>query len=109
MIDPFDYIPTTPNPEVVRFQYLLDHHGWATLGVEIGDQAFEFKDFGNTTDGLGDLVRAALQIATGDSYAGVIFDGEPHRYGLAVEPAGLSSDNRRIVRISARDGGTSLK
>lgn len=55
------------------------------------------------------MVRAALAVATGQIYADVIFDAEPQRWGLAVEPAGLSDDNVRIMRLMVKDGGTALR
>jgi hypothetical protein len=108
MINPLDYLTQVPESETIAFACSLDTHGWASLDITISQRTFSVRDFGNTTDGLGDLVRAALNIATGDSYASLIFDCEPQRWGLAIEPAGLSSNNVRISRISVRDGGTSL-
>jgi hypothetical protein len=108
MINSLDRLTYAPEPEAIAFAYSLDTHGWASLDLTISQRTFSVRDFGNTTDGLGDLVRAALNIATGDSYASLIFDCEPQRWGLAIEPAGLSSNNVRISRISMHDGGTSL-
>ena len=108
MTNPLDLLPPIPEPEAISFAYSLDDHGWASLSLALGKRTFAIGSFGSTTDGLGDLVRAALQIATGDTHAGVIFDGEPQRWGLAIEPAGLSRDNVRIARVTMRDGGTAL-
>lgn len=102
-------VPQTPAPEPVSFCYQLTEHGWASLEVLVGGRKLVISEFTSLTDGLGDLVRAALQVATGASHVGVIFDKEPRRWGLALEPAGLSPDNRRIARLTIRDGGTSLR
>lgn len=102
------YVPNVPDPEAISFAFELQDHGWASLGISIGVRSFQIPGFGYTTDGLGDLVRAALLIAAGERYVGIIFDEEPQRWGLALEPSGLSKDLRRIARLTVRDGGTSL-
>lgn len=109
MTNALDLLPPVPEPEAVSFAYSLRAHGGASLRLALGQRTFAVENFGNTTDGLGDLVRAALQVATGNIYADVIFDEEPQRWGLAIEPAGLSRDHVRISRVTMRDGGTSLK
>ena len=103
-----DHMPSLPNTEHLSFDFELHKHGWASLKISIGKRAFQIPSFGDTTDGFGDLVRAALQIVTGGTHVGVIFDQEPRRWGLALESAGLSHDLRRIARLTVRDGGTSL-
>jgi hypothetical protein len=103
-----DYVPSLPNTEALSFDFALDEHGWASLNISVGERAFQIPAFGNTTDGLGDLVRAALQVVTGETHVGVVFDEEPQRWGLALEPVGLSHDLRRIARLTVRDGGISL-
>jgi hypothetical protein len=102
------YVPEVADPEAISFAFELHEHGWASLGITVGGRSVQIPRFGYTTDGLGDLVRAALIIAAGERYVGVIFDEEPQRWGLALEPAGLSRDLRRIARLTVRDGGTSL-
>ena len=108
MPNPHDYLPSVPEPELVGFSFELHDAGWASLETKVGRRSFTIPAFGNMTDGLGDLVRAALQVATGESYTGVIFDEEPQRWGLALEPSGLSDANERIARLTIRDGGTAL-
>lgn len=108
MPNPHDYLPSVPEPEVVGFSFELHDAGWASLETKVGGRSFTIPAFGYMTDGLGDLVRAALQVATGESHIGVIFDEEPQRWGLALEPAGLSDTNERIARLMIRDGGTAL-
>jgi hypothetical protein len=94
-------------PEPTQIDYLLVG-GLATLRIRCGERAFTLSDFGSDTDGLGDLIRAALVIVTGSQTADIILDGEPQRWGLAVEPVGLSAENIRVARFTVRDGGTSL-
>lgn len=108
MSNPHDYLPSVPEPEVVGFSFELHDAGWASLETMVGGRSFTIPSFGYMTDGLGDLVRAALQVATGGSHVGVIFDEEPQRWGLALEPTGLSDTNKRIARLTIRDGGTAL-
>ena len=103
-----DYLPSVPKAEALSFGFELHEAGWASLEIVIGGRTFAIPAFGVTTDGLGELVRAALQIATGESHVGVVFDEEPQRWGLALEPAGLSHNNERIARLTLRDGGTAL-
>jgi hypothetical protein len=108
MPNPHDYLPSVPEPESVGFSFELDDAGCASLETKVGDRSFTIPAFGNMTDGLGDLVRAALQVATGETHVGVIFDEEPQRWGLALEPAGLSYNKERIARLTIRDSGTAL-
>lgn len=100
--------PQTPAPRLVSMNFSLNHEGWASLAVRCGEQNFTIKDFGSGTDGLGDLVRTALTIAAGGMLGEVVFDCEPQVWGLAVQPAGLSPENVRVVRLTIRDGGTTL-
>lgn len=99
-----DCLASAPEPESVSFRFQLLEGGWASLDTIIGGRTFSIPAFGYLTDGLGDLVRAALQIATGEGFVGVLFDEEPQCWGLALEPAGLTHDNRRIARLTMRDG-----
>lgn len=103
-----DHLPGLPQAEALTFGFELYQAGLANLEIVLGKRKFAIPAFGPTTDGLGDLVRAALQIATGGSHVGVIFDEEPQRWGLALEPAGLSRNKERIARLTLRDGGTAL-
>lgn len=97
-----------PPPEAISMHYELGQAGWASFSVALGEREFTIPDFGNMTDGLGDILRAALLVVTGASYAQVIFDGEPVRWGLAVVPAGLDDTGvspTRICRLMIKDGG----
>ena len=108
MTDVPEPLPSTPAPQAVSMDFSLHGSGWASFTVKCGDRAFSVENFGYCTDGLGDLVRAALSIATGASYAEVLFDCEPQVWGLAIEPAGLSPQRKRVVRLTIKDGGMAL-
>jgi hypothetical protein len=71
-----DYLPNVPEAEMLSFGFELYESGWASLTILVGGRTFTIPAFGSMTDGLGDLVRAALQIATGGSHVGVLFDEE---------------------------------
>jgi len=91
--------------------YDLATAGWASLEVVCGSDSFRVSDFGYITDGLGDIVRAALALVAGASHVEVLFDCEPQIWGLAVAPAGLVADAQppiRVCRVTIRDGGTGL-
>lgn len=88
--------------------YKLEESGWASFQLRCGESEFTISDFGDLTDGLGDIVRAALSLVTGTSRVDVVFDAEPQFWGLAVEPAGLADEAPtpfRVCRVTIRDGG----
>jgi hypothetical protein len=58
--------------------------GWADIEFRIHDQQFLIGGISYTTDAVGDLLRAALMIATGAWSASVSFDGEPHESRLVL-------------------------
>lgn len=91
--------------------YELGTAGWASFEVKCGKIAFRVSDFGYMTDGLGDIVRAALALVTGSSRVEVLFDCEPQVWGLAVAPAGIANDAQppvRLCHVTIRDGGSGL-
>lgn len=102
-----DLVPRVAAPQRISLDFSLEE-GFATLTVRCGEQEFAIEEFGPDADGLGDLVRAALNVATGSLFATVLFDCEPRRWGLAIEPAGLSPENERVSRLTIRDGGATL-
>lgn len=102
------WTPNVPNPESLSMSFDLHDHGWASLSILLGKQEYKIDQFSYLTDGLGDLVRAALMVVTGSSHAQVIFDGEPEIWGLAIEPAGLSKNNERVMRTTIRDDTNSI-
>jgi hypothetical protein len=69
----------------VSIAYDLGQHGWSSFQLTIGDRAMDIGPFGYCTDALGDLVRAALLIATSDYRVEVRFDGEPREWRLVVD------------------------
>ena len=46
-------------------------HGWSSFRLTVGDKAWDIGPFGYCTDALGDLVPAALLLATPDYRAEV--------------------------------------
>jgi len=69
----------------VSINYDLGRHGWSNFKLTVGDVAVEVGPFGYCTDALGDLVRAALMLATSDYRAEVSFDGEPREWRLVID------------------------
>jgi len=72
----------------ISIRYDLGQYGWASFTIVAGEQSVEVGDFGDCTDALGDLVQAALLIATGASRAEARFDGEPNEWRLVVVDTG---------------------
>lgn len=58
--------------------------GWADVTLRVGAQHLTLDAISYTTDALGDLVRAALQIAVGGSEVTVCFDREPVEWRLTL-------------------------
>ena len=63
-------------PEV-RIDFTLRGVGSAKIDLRIGSKVYVIDGASYTTDALGDLVRMALQIATGAATATASFDHEP--------------------------------
>lgn len=61
----------------VRVEFSPEGTGWAHCKLSIGDAIYEATGVSDTTDPLGDLLRAALVIVTGAPRAELSFDGEP--------------------------------
>jgi hypothetical protein len=95
-----------PKPNPLTMHFSLTGAGWAILDLQCAGRSYRIDSFGNMTDGLGDVVRAALALITGADYAQVIFDCEPQIWGLALEPR-LADGPCRHVRVTIREGGTS--
>lgn len=68
----------------VAIEYQLGQHGWSQFRLTVGDASTVVGEFGYCTDALGDLVRAALLVATSGTRAEVSFDGEPTEWRLIV-------------------------
>lgn len=85
----------------VSIAFRLTGHGWASFTLRIGQASIEVGEFGYCTDALGDLVRAALMIATSGRFAEASFDGEPREWRLLIGTnydVGLAS-GRLPVRV----------
>jgi hypothetical protein len=71
-------------PEAVSINYQLGQHGWSEFQLTVGTASVVVGPFGYCSDALGDLVRAALMIATSGFQAEVLFDGEPREWRLMI-------------------------
>jgi hypothetical protein len=89
-------------PEPVSITYSLAQHGWASMIVRVGDSDVDVGSFGYLTDALGDLVRAAVAIATGAISAQMIVNGEPMLWGLAIHDGWQSTRRPQAYRFSIR-------
>ena len=70
--------------EEVSIDYQLGQHGWSRFRLTVGTASITVGPFGYCSDALGDLVRAALMIATSGLRAEVPFDGEPTEWRLII-------------------------
>jgi hypothetical protein len=68
--------------DAVYIDYQLGKNGWSRFQLSVGTVSVVVGPFGYCTDALGDLVRAALIIATSGSRAEVSFDAEPMEWRL---------------------------
>ena len=72
--------------DTVCIDYQLGKNGWSRFQLTVGTVSVVVGPFGYSTDALGDLVRAALMIATSGWRAEVSFDAEPMEWRLIVGP-----------------------
>jgi hypothetical protein len=88
---------------VVRFD--LGTHGWATCLLKIDDAELLMDGISYTTDALGDLVRAALMIASGGQQAECSFDREPAEWRLLLSRqwSGVTNEMTFHVRVLELD------
>lgn len=70
--------------EDVSIEFRLTGAGWGDLLLQFGPKSFVLEGVSNTTDALGDLLRAALMIATGAWTARASFDREPCEWRLII-------------------------
>jgi hypothetical protein len=70
----------------VYIDYQLGKNGWSRFQLSVGTDSIAIGPFGYCTDALGDLVRAALVIATSGLTAEVSFDAEPMEWRLIAGP-----------------------
>jgi len=89
-------------PVSIAIEYILEQHGWASLAISLGNAQNRIGSFGYCTDALGDLIRAAVAIAIGSPRAEVIFDGEPHLWGLTIQDGWQSTRHPQAFRFSIR-------
>jgi hypothetical protein len=72
--------------DAVCIDYQLGKNGWSRFQLSVGKASVVVGPFGYCTDALGDLVRAALMIATSGLRSEVSFDAEPMEWRLIVGP-----------------------
>jgi hypothetical protein len=72
--------------EEVFIDYQLGQHGWSRFQLTVGTTSVVVGPFGYCSDALGDLVRAALTVATSGWRAEVSFDAEPREWRLVIGP-----------------------
>jgi hypothetical protein len=72
--------------EEVCIDYELGQNGWSRFRLTVGTASVDVGPFGYCSDALGDLVRAALMIATSGWRAEVSFDSEPMEWRLIIGP-----------------------
>jgi hypothetical protein len=73
--------------------------GWVNLTLAIGDESFVLDWLSYTTDVVGDLVRAAAQIAAGGTEAKAQFDREPVELRLLLERRWEGVPQQQIFRV----------
>jgi hypothetical protein len=83
--------------EEVSIDYRFVRSGWSELRPTVGAAGVVLGPFGFLSDALGDLVRAALMIATSAVQAEVGFDGEPSECRLIIGPYHGGNPPRWIV------------
>jgi hypothetical protein len=72
----------------VQIDFALSGPGWATVSLRIGQSKFTVNSASYCTDVIGDLLRGALMLVTGEWSARISFDGEPHEWRLVVTSPG---------------------
>lgn len=70
--------------DAVSIAFVIKGPGWADLKFHIGSREYVADGVSYTTDVLGDLLRAALLVATGAWTARASFDGEPMETRLII-------------------------
>lgn len=82
--------------KTVAIAYDLGEHGWASMLLRIGSAQLEIREFGDCTDALGDLLRAALAICAGDYRRAVSLDGEPYEWRVLLQRRPYPSERETI-------------
>lgn len=88
-------------PLEIDFEIEADAVGRAHLHIRAGEAAHTILSISDATDALGDLIRAALQVVTGASFASATFEGEPTQNALSFlsQTLGHDTDSLRLNRI----------
>ena len=73
--------------------------GWLNLALIVGDDSFVLDWLSYTTDVVGDVVRAALQIAAGGTDALARFDREPVELRMLLEQRWEGVPQQQVFRI----------
>lgn len=81
----------------VLITYDLGQHGWSSFVLKVGDVSTKVGEFGYCTDALGDLVRAALEIAAGAYRSVVSFDAEPTEWRLVLQRDWTSPEASTLI------------
>ncbi|WP_158745432.1 hypothetical protein [Acidisphaera sp. L21] len=84
---------------LVSLDYQLSANGWASLVLTVAQSSIKIGPFGYCTDALGDLLRAALVMATGGASAFVSLDGEPFESRIIL---GREWDTREMMPIRVK-------
>lgn len=95
----------------VSLDYRLEQNGWASFTLTVGIRNVEVGKFGYCTDALGDLIRAALMVATGGSFASVSFDAEPREWRILLGTEGSWNFPSNLVPLRVKtfpDAGVGL-
>lgn len=74
--------------EPVQINFTVTGSGWGTVALRIGSSTFTIDAVSYCTDVVGDLLRGALTLVTGEYFARASFDGEPHEWRLVVSSPG---------------------
>lgn len=94
--------------DAVSIDYRLGKNGWSQFQLSVGTASIGVGPFGYCTDALGDLVRAALVIATSGLTAEVSFDAEPMEWRLIAGPypalAGWTDFSLRVLTFPDATG-----
>jgi len=78
----------------VSIAYDLGEAGWSSFVLTVHGKRYEVGAFSWITDALDDLVRLAIDVATGANRAQVSLDGEPMEWRLI-----LDQDNEPDMRL----------
>ncbi|MBW8302961.1 MAG: hypothetical protein K0M78_03240 [Brevundimonas sp.] len=78
----------------------IEKHGWARFTVSDGDRTFETRGVSDLTDALGDMVRAAADMAEGAERSVFSFDGEPVETRVTLDRLSAADLRIRVVQYA---------